>query len=78
VVVDLHGDRSDPLDERVRNRVASAFRAEHLLQPALELGVARAWVTALEVTLDLHALDAHELTVEVELDLAEDVLAVSL
>jgi len=78
VTVDLHRDRSDPLDERVGNRVAPALRAEHLLQPALELGVAGAWVTALEVTLDLHALDAHELTVEVELDLTKDVLAISL
>jgi hypothetical protein len=77
-MVDLHRHRADPLDERVRGRVAPALRAEHLLQPALELGVARAWVTTLEVALDLHALDAHELTVEVELDLAEDVLAVSL
>jgi hypothetical protein len=76
--MDLDRHRTDPLDERVRNRVAPALRAEHLLQPALELGVARAWVTALEVTLDLHALAAHELTVEVELDLTKDVLAVSL
>jgi hypothetical protein len=30
-----------------------------------------------EVTLDLHALDAHELPVEIELDLAEHVLALS-
>jgi hypothetical protein len=29
------------------------------------------------MTLDLHALDAHELTVEVELDLAEHVLALN-
>jgi hypothetical protein len=29
------------------------------------------------VALDLHALDAHELPVEIELDLAEHVLALS-
>jgi hypothetical protein len=78
VVVDLDGHRADALDERVGSRIAPTLRAEQLLEPALELRVPRAWVTALEVTLDLHALDAHELTVEVELDLAEDVLAISL
>ena len=57
--------------------VASALGAQHLLQAPLELGVAAARGALPEVPLDLHALHADELTIEVELDLAEHVLAVS-
>jgi len=73
------GDRdgADPLDERLGDVAASAFVAEHVLQTLLELGVAGARRALAEVPLDLHALHAHELTVEVELDLAQDVLAIS-
>jgi hypothetical protein len=70
-------DRADPLDERLGDLAAPALVAEHVLQPLLELGVACARRTLAEVPLDLHALHAHELTVEVELDLAQDVLAIS-
>jgi hypothetical protein len=57
--------------------IAPAFRAEHLFQASLEVGVAGAGGAFPEVALDLHALDANELTVEVELDLSEHVLALS-
>jgi hypothetical protein len=73
----MHRDLADPLDERDGDLVAPALVPEHGLQPLLELGVARARGTLPEVPLDLHALDAHELPVEVELDLTEHVLAVS-
>ena len=72
------GDRgADPLEQLGRDVVAAALRAQHLLQAALELGVAAARGAVPEMPLDLHALHANELTIEVELDLAEHVLAVS-
>jgi hypothetical protein len=69
--------RPDPLQELRRDVVAAALGAQHLLQPALKLGVTAARGALPEMPLDLHALDADELPVEVELDLAEHVLAVS-
>jgi hypothetical protein len=65
------------LDDLGRDVVAPAFLAQHLLEPALELGVAVARGALPEMHLDLHALEADELTVEVELDLPEHALAVS-
>jgi hypothetical protein len=69
--------RAHSLDELRRDVVAPALGAEHLLQAPLEVGMAGARGAFPEVTLDLHALDAHELPVEIELDLAEHVLALS-
>jgi hypothetical protein len=69
--------RAQALDHLGRDVVAAAFRAEHLLEPALEVGVALARGALPEMHLDLHAFHADELSVEVELDLAEHVLAVS-
>ena len=60
----------DPFEELGGHVVATALRAQHLLQPALELGVAVAGRALSQVPLDLDALHAHELPVEVELDLA--------
>jgi len=65
------------LEELDGDVVAAALGPEHLLEPALELGVAAAGGALPQVTLDVDALQPHELTVEVELDLAEHVLAVS-
>jgi hypothetical protein len=72
-----HADRPDALDQLRRHLVTPTLRAEHLLQVSLEVGVAGTRGALPEVALDLHAIHAHELTVEVELDLAQDVLAVS-
>jgi hypothetical protein len=68
---------ADPVDELGRHFVAPAFRAKHLLQLALEVGMAPARIATAEVPLDLDALEPHELPVEVELDLSKDVLALS-
>jgi hypothetical protein len=70
--------RAHPLDDLRRDVVATALVAEHLLEPALELGMAMARGALPEVYLDLHALHADELSVEIELDLPEHALAVSL
>ena len=60
-----------------RYLVAPALGPKELLQPPLERGVPAAGVAAAKVLLDLDAHGSDELTVEVELDLAQDVLAVS-
>jgi hypothetical protein len=70
--------RAQALDDLGRDLVAAALGAEHLLEPALELGVPVTGGALPEVHLDLHALHADELPVEVELDLPEHVRAVSL
>jgi hypothetical protein len=55
--------------EHVRgNLVAPALGAEDLLQAALEVGMMGARIAGDEVLLDLHAEDAFELPVEVELE----------
>jgi hypothetical protein len=69
--------RPDPLQQLGRNVVAAALGTEHLLQLPLKVGMARARVAASEVPLDLDALEPDQLTVEVELDLSQDVFAVS-
>jgi hypothetical protein len=68
---------ADPFDQLGRNLVAPALVAEHLLQPPLELGVPAAGGAFPQVPLDLHTLEADELPVEVELDLAQRVLAIN-
>jgi hypothetical protein len=68
---------SDALEQLRGHLVAPALGAEQLLQATLELGVTVARRARPEVALDLHAIDADELTVEVELDLAKHVLAFS-
>jgi hypothetical protein len=70
-------ERADPGVELGRDVVAPALRAEHLLQPALEIGMASAGMAATQMPLDLDALEPDELPVEVELDLSKDVFAVS-
>jgi hypothetical protein len=70
--------RADAFDDLLGDIVAAALRAEHLLQSALELGVPVTRGTLPEMPLDLHALQTDELAIEVELDLTEHVLAVSL
>jgi hypothetical protein len=69
--------RADALHDLERHVVAAALRAKHLLEPALEFGVAVTGGAFPQVPLDLHALDANELPVEVELDLTQHVLAIS-
>jgi hypothetical protein len=70
-------ERADPGVELGRGVVAPAFRAEHLLQPALEIGMAPARMAATQMSLDLDALEPDELPIEVELDLSKHVFAVS-
>jgi hypothetical protein len=67
----------DPFGELIGHVSAPALVSQHLLQAALEVGVTAARVAAAEVALDLHALESHELAVEVELDLPQDVFAIS-
>jgi hypothetical protein len=74
----LRDHRAHPLEDLDGDVVAAALGAEHLLQAALELGVAAAGGASPQVLLDLDALHADELTVEVELDLPEHVRALSL
>lgn len=69
--------RPDPLQQLGRDVVAAALGTEHLLQLPLEVGMACARVAASEVPLDLHAVEPDQLTVEVELDLSQDMLAIS-
>jgi hypothetical protein len=69
--------RPDPLQQLGGDVVAAALGAERLLQLPLEVGMPRARVAASEVSLDLDTLEPDQLTVEVELDLSQDVLAVS-
>jgi hypothetical protein len=69
--------RAHALQELGRCVVAPALGAKHLLQPALELGVVVARGAAPQVSLDLDVLHPDQLTVEVELDLAKHVLALS-
>jgi hypothetical protein len=76
--LDRRQERSHATQELGGHVVAPALRAHQLLQAALELGTAVAGGALPQVTLDLHALDAHELSVEEQLDLAEHVLAISL
>ena len=73
----LVDDQADPLDQLRGDLVAPALVAQQLLEPALELGVAATGGTLPQVALDLHALEAHELPVEIELDLAQRVLAIN-
>jgi hypothetical protein len=75
--VDRREEGSHALEELDRHVVASALRADELLQAPLELGTAVAGGALPQVTLDLHALDADELSIEEQLDLAEHVLAIS-
>jgi hypothetical protein len=70
-------DRAHALRDLGRDVAAAALVAEHLLEPPLELGVAVARGALPEVHLDLHALHADELSVEIELDLPKHALAVS-
>jgi hypothetical protein len=67
----------DALGELNGHVAAPALVSQHLLQPPLEVRVAAARVAAAEVALDLDALEPHELAVEIELDLPEDVFAIS-
>jgi hypothetical protein len=69
--------RAEPLEEFGRDLVATTLGAEHLLELALEVGVTRARIARPKVLLDLDALNPHELTIEVQLDLSQHVLAVS-
>lgn len=66
-----------PIEELGRRVVAAALGPEHLLQPALELGVIVAPGAIPQVSLDLGALDRDQLTIEVELDLTQHPLALS-
>lgn len=75
MIVREHG--AHPLQELDRDVVTPALRAHHLLQAALELGTAVARGAFPEVALDIHALHTDELSIEIELDLAEHVLAIS-
>jgi hypothetical protein len=69
--------RPEPVDELGRNLVAPALGPQELLQPPLERGVPAAGVATAQVPLDLEAHGSDELTVEVELDLLQHMIAVS-
>jgi hypothetical protein len=69
-------DDADAL-EQVGRHLASALRAQHGLQLALEVRVARARVARHEVLLDLDAQAAFELAVQVELEAPENLFAVN-
>jgi hypothetical protein len=69
--------RPNPVEQLGWHIAATALVAEHLLQLALEVGMPGARIAAAEVLLDLDALQPHELTVEVKLDLSKHVFAVS-
>jgi hypothetical protein len=69
--------RPYPFQQVGRDVPATALRAEDLLQLPLEVGVPTAGVAATQVSLDLDVQRADELTVEVELDLLQHVLALS-
>jgi hypothetical protein len=69
--------RTDPIDQIRRDVPTPALVPEHLLQLALERGVPRARVAHAQMPLDLDALEPNELAVEVQLDLAQNVFAVS-
>jgi hypothetical protein len=74
-LVPLGEQHADAFDELGGHLVAPAFVPEHLLEPTLELGMPVTGGALPQVALDLNALQAHELPVEVELDLPERVLA---
>jgi hypothetical protein len=74
-LVPLGQEHTDAFDQLGRHLVAPAFVPEHLLEAALELGMPVTGGALPQVALDLHALQAHELPVQVELDLLECVLA---
>jgi hypothetical protein len=69
-------DRAHALRDLGRDVAAAALVAEHLLEPPWK-SACRARVAASEVSLDLDTLEPDQLTVEVEIDLSQDVLAVS-
>jgi hypothetical protein len=69
--------RPYPVQQVRRDVPTTALRAEDLLQLPLEVGVPAAGVAATQVSLDLDVQRADELTVEVELDLLQHVLALS-
>jgi len=73
--VRLGEEHADAFDQLGRDLVAPAFVPEHLLEAALELGMPVTGGALPQVALDLHALQAHELPVQVELDLLQRVLA---
>jgi hypothetical protein len=76
-VLVLLEEQPDPLEQLRRDLAAPALGPEDLLQLELELGVSGARVAADEVLFDLRAQRTDELTVEVELDLLQHVLALS-
>jgi hypothetical protein len=69
--------RPYPFQQVRRDVPRTALRAEDLLQLPLEVGVPAAGVAATQVSLDLDVQRADQLTVEVELDLLQHVLALS-
>jgi hypothetical protein len=70
--------RADPFEHLDGHVVTPALDAEDFLQASLEVGVLVARRAIPQVPLDLDALDRRELTVEVELDLSQHVLAFTL
>jgi hypothetical protein len=70
-------DHAHPLQDVRRDLVAAALGPEHLLQASLEIRVPRARPARNEVLLDLQAHAALELAVEVELEAAQDLLAIN-
>jgi hypothetical protein len=74
-LVRLGEQHADAFDELGGHLVTPTFVPEHLLEPALELRMPVTGGALPQVALDLNVLQAHELPVEVELDLPECVLA---
>jgi len=69
--------RPEAVDELGRYLVAPALGPKEFLELSLERGVPAAGVAPAQVLLDLEAHGSDELTVEVELDLLQHVLALS-
>jgi hypothetical protein len=70
-------DDADALEHVRRHLVARTLRAQHGLQLALEVRVARARVARDKVLLDLDAEAAFELAVQVELEASENLFAIN-